>query len=53
MWRFFSCELETERSNLRNNLGLERITKFTRSERTIEKGADKLETDEKVAVKFT
>ena len=53
MWRFFSCELETERSNLRNNLGLERTTKFTRSERTLEKGADKLETDEKVAVKFT
>ena len=46
MWRFLSCELETERSNLRNNLGLERTTKFTRSVRTLEKGADKLETEE-------
>lgn len=52
MWRLFSCELETERSNLRNNLGLQQTTKFTRSVRTLEKGADKLETDEKPAVKF-
>ena len=52
MWRLFSCEPETERSNLRNNLSLQRTTKFTRSERTLEKGADKLETDEKLAVKF-
>ena len=51
MWRLFSCELETERSNLRNNLGLERKTKFTRSVRTLEKRADKLERDEKLAVK--
>ena len=46
MWRFLSCELETERSNLRNNLGLERTTKFTRSVGTLEKGVDKLETEE-------
>ena len=52
MRRLFSCELETERSNLRNNLGLERTTKFTRSVRTLEKGADKLETEEKVAIIF-
>ena len=52
MWRLFSCELETERSNLRNNLGLQQTTKFTRSVRTLEKGADKLETDEKLAIKF-
>ena len=46
MWGFFSCELETERSNLRNNLRLERTTKFARSVRTLEKGADKLQTEE-------
>ena len=46
MWGFFSCELETERSNLRNNLRLERTTKFARSVRTLEKGADKLQAEE-------
>ena len=52
MGRLFSCELETARSNLRNNFCLERTTTFTRGVRTLDKGADKLETDGNLAVKF-